>query len=58
MKYIICDFCGSNLDHGERCECESERNRKDKKINEYVDRFFSVGESGQLTISIGGLINE
>ena len=24
MKYRTCDYCGSNLDHGERCDCEKE----------------------------------
>lgn len=24
MKYITCPNCGSNLDYGERCDCESE----------------------------------
>jgi len=24
-KYRTCDRCGSNLDHGEKCDCENER---------------------------------
>lgn len=25
MKYRICAACGSNIDHGEQCECQQER---------------------------------
>lgn len=27
-KYRICPKCGSNLDHGERCDCEDRAERE------------------------------
>lgn len=25
MKYRVCEKCGRNLDHGEKCTCEKEK---------------------------------
>ena len=24
MKYRVCPYCGANLDHGEKCNCQEE----------------------------------
>lgn len=32
MKYVTCAFCGSNLDHGEKCDCQ--KNKPDVKTIE------------------------
>lgn len=31
-KYSVCIYCGDNLDHGERCECQ---NKIDLEKSEY-----------------------
>lgn len=30
MKYRICAACGSNIDHGEQCECQQEHSGAEK----------------------------
>jgi hypothetical protein len=25
MKYRICEYCGANLDYGEKCDCQEEK---------------------------------
>ena len=32
MYFRECPFCHSNLDPGERCDCEDKREEKEKKI--------------------------
>lgn len=40
MKYRICPLCGSNLDHGEICTCQDDRDEAmatDRSAAEYAD---------------------
>lgn len=32
MKYRVCPKCGSNLDHGERCDCEDRKEQEAAKL--------------------------
>lgn len=50
MIYRECEYCGANLDPGERCDClERARNRK----NHLMSLFESDG-SGQLVMKPSG----
>ena len=31
MKYVICPMCGSNLDHGEICDCTKKKSEIEKE---------------------------
>lgn len=33
MKYVICPVCGSNLDHGEICDCTKKKTETDSANN-------------------------
>lgn len=40
MKYRTCPLCGSNLDHGEICTCQDDRDEAmaaDQSAAEYAD---------------------
>lgn len=40
MKYRTCPLCGCNIDHGERCTCQDERDEAKKagqNAGEYAD---------------------
>lgn len=42
--YQECEFCGSNLDPGERCDCMKEEAEKDKRYKS----LFVTNKEGQL----------
>lgn len=45
MAYFnICPNCGSNLDPGEKCDCEQEQ----KKREEFMESHMRAGKAGQL----------
>lgn len=43
MKYVICPVCGSNLDHGEICDCTKKKSEidsaNDRKYGTKARRF-------------------
>lgn len=45
MKYETCPKCGSNLDHGEVCECEREVKENEKESGDSKRRISYVQES-------------
>lgn len=46
MYFSECEYCGSNLDPGERCDClERARNRKSRLMS-----LFESDRSGQMTM--------
>jgi hypothetical protein len=49
MYYRICSNCGANLDPGERCDCEEERQKQ-------TDRIISmkINKDGQYELAMVG----
>ena len=43
--YKTCDKCGSNLDPGEKCDCEME----EKKQEEYFAKILRADSTGQMS---------
>ena len=46
--YRQCSLCGSNLDPGERCDCEQEAQREESERQKMV----FVGKNGQITFAM------
>ena len=47
--YNTCPNCGSNLDPGERCECENEKAKEQEKKQEFFNRHLKMEPgAGQL----------
>lgn len=46
--YNVCSVCGSNLDPGEKCDCESEAKKKEEN---YRRQFVESPKTGQLTFA-------
>lgn len=44
--YNTCSWCGSNLDPGERCNCQKERHIRQMQL----EQLFSIEDSGQMYI--------
>ena len=46
-----CEYCGASLDHGERCDCqeEAERKRREEK------KLYRTSRDGQVVMIFGGL---
>lgn len=44
--YKVCPDCGSNLDPGEKCDCEAEKIRKQKSDNAYYRQHLRADEKG------------
>lgn len=36
MYFNTCSQCGANLDPGERCDCEEQRNKNTEKIKKFL----------------------
>lgn len=47
MYYNKCEFCGANLDPGERCDCQEKRIKKEKLLLE----LFAPQSDGQMMIA-------
>lgn len=52
MKYILCEYCGSHLDFGEKCDCDRISEENKKKFEQLI----TVEDNGQARL--GGLSNE
>ena len=48
MYYRTCQFCGSNLDPDERCECRQEKKQKDNRFMALL----GCDESGQIVMKV------
>lgn len=48
MKYQTCPICGANLDHGEKCDCQSLRAQRDRKI----DNMVQLSDQGQYKFNL------
>lgn len=48
MYYRVCQFCGSNLDPSERCECRQERKGKDNRFMALL----GCDENGQIIMKV------
>ena len=48
MKYHVCNHCGAFLDHGEKCDCQEEENKKIFKIEKYVRENYKQQKDGQM----------
>lgn len=54
MIYRECEYCGANLDPGERCDClERARNRKSRLMS-----LFESDGSGQLVMKSRGSMED
>lgn len=50
MAYFhSCPKCGANLDPGEKCDCEKER----QKINENYSKNLKIMPTGQIALNLG-----
>lgn len=56
MAYFnTCPMCGSNLDPGERCDCERIRQEQRQESQEFYGRFLTVERNrGQLRFVFDG----
>ncbi len=54
MSYWTCPYCGSNLDHGEKCDCDKERIRKERMLSEYTSVDRATGQVSLRMDKIGG----
>jgi hypothetical protein len=37
MKYVVCEECGANLDHGEKCSCHADENRLISRYQKHIE---------------------
>ena len=44
--YNVCQNCGSNLDPGERCDCESIKAKEQEARKSYYRQFLRTDEEG------------
>lgn len=50
--YNTCPHCGSNLDPGERCECESRKEREQEENRIFFGQFLKTeSHGGQMAFS-------
>ena len=49
--YNVCPNCGSNLDPGERCDCEDEKIIKLKSRANYFNQHLVSGKRSQMEFS-------
>lgn len=33
MMYNVCEYCGSTLDHGEKCDCQKESSEPENSVD-------------------------
>lgn len=53
--YKICSNCGCNLDPGERCDCEKEKEEKQELSRQYFNQHLRIdGKVGQLAFAFDG----
>lgn len=51
MYYRVCRCCGANLDPGERCDCEDERQKQTDRIMSMMQ----INKDGQYElVAVGG----
>lgn len=50
MYYNVCPDCGANLDPGERCDCKSEKKRREEIYRSMI----RVDETNQLSLNLEG----
>lgn len=48
MHFHRCEICGANLDPGERCDCEQEKERETKRLQKL---YVKEGKSDQLAFN-------
>jgi len=48
MQYVTCPLCNSNLDFGEKCDCQEKREEKAKKISDMLQ----VSGTGQMSLKL------
>ena len=61
MKYVTCPVCGSNLDHGEICDCtkkKAEIDLKNDRKHRTEARRFSYGLSQGISSGASVLHNQ
>lgn len=51
-KYRECPFCRCSLDFGERCDCQDEKQKKERAREEQFRKLFTVEKNGQLKIAV------
>lgn len=44
--YDICEYCGGNIDHGEKCDCRREKTREQHRRG----KILAVDNNGQIYI--------
>lgn len=52
MYYRICSNCGANLDPGERCDCEEERQKQTDRIMSMS--MMKINKDGQYELAMVG----
>lgn len=52
--YKTCPDCGANLDPGELCDCQKEKDLEKKKMQS----MFAVGNDGQMQLHFRKEVNE
>lgn len=50
MYLYECEYCGANLDAGEKCECQEEEYKKIRYIDKYIQQNFVKSQNGQMMI--------
>lgn len=49
--YWTCPYCGSNLDPGEKCDCQKIKTHDMVKNHENIDNYKSVDRGGVTVVS-------
>lgn len=53
--YNVCPNCGSNLDPGEKCDCESTQGREKEQSRAYYRKYLRMeGRGGQMAFVFDG----
>lgn len=52
MQYYECPLCGAHLDHGEKCDCEAEKEQKKKERSAFLKNKFMIEKSGQYRLTV------
>lgn len=51
----MCPLCGAYLDPGEKCDCQDERHRRERRVKETAEKFekiMVIDKDGQMKLSI------
>lgn len=52
MKYRVCEYCGDNLDPGEKCYCRENKRNKEERLGTML----LCDKSGQITMKVEDFI--